>query len=102
MSSEFKRRFVDEPPSMVVLRWITMPFVIVFIILATISGYRAIVQVYSVGVDVPKHPLGAGSVVSTNVASSGRVHVTLRLEMIQGVRVETLGTIVVRSNHTAS
>ncbi len=59
-------------------------------------------QVYSVDVDSPAQPLAAGSVASTRIASSGRVHVTLRLEMVQGARAETLGKVVVPSNRTAS
>jgi hypothetical protein len=101
-SALFTQTFAKDPPSMVVLRWITMPLLAVFAVLASISGYRAIVQVYSVDVDVPAQPLTTGSVVSTRVASSGRVHVTLRLELVQGARAETLAAKLIPSNRTAS
>jgi hypothetical protein len=87
---------------MVVLRWVFTPVLVVFAVLASISGYRAIVQVYGVDLEVPREPLSSGSVVSTRVASSGRVHVTLLLEIVQGTRAETLGVKVVPKSRTAS
>jgi hypothetical protein len=66
--------------------------------LACYSGYRAIVQVYSLNLRVPAQ-LHAGSRVGYDVATSGRTPVRVRLFMIQGARAETLTVGLVR-DHT--
>jgi hypothetical protein len=93
--------FVKEPSSFVVLRWLVTPCVVLFVTLATISGYRAIWQVYRVDI-VASPVLHAGSHVEATIASSGRVPTTLVLQLIQGPRSDTLGVIGVRDNETAS
>jgi hypothetical protein len=75
---------------MVVLRWIILPLVAVHITLASWAGYRAIVQVFSLDLVVASPVLHGGSTVGYRVISSGRVPVTVRLELIQAAHAETL------------
>ena len=44
--------FHESARSLRVLKWIVLPLVIAHVLLATISGYRAIVQVYRVEIAV--------------------------------------------------
>ena len=69
--------------------------------LACYSGYRAIVQVYSLKLNVPSE-LRAGSRVGYEVATSGRTPVHVRLLMTQGARAETLLVGLVRDHENPS
>src|ERR1041385_7190746 len=75
---------------MVVLRRVIVPLVAIHIILATWSGYRAVVQVFSLDVLVPAAIVHDQSMVGFRATSSGRVWVTERVELIQGSHSETL------------
>jgi hypothetical protein len=83
-SRAFERRFAD-PPSIAFVRKALILLVVVHIPLALWSGYRAIVQVQRLAL------YHDGSTAHVDVVSSGRGPVDVRLEMIQGARVETLG-----------
>jgi hypothetical protein len=83
-------QFHREPPSMRVLKWIIGPLLAVHIVLATISGYRAIVQVYHVEIATTDSVLRPGTTITYNAASSGRVPVDVEVELIQGTRRDTL------------
>ena len=87
---------------MAVLRRIIVPLVIVHVLFALWSGYRAIVQVFGLDLRVPAQVLHDGSRVTFDVTSSGRVTVTVRLELIQGSRAETLSVLRVRTSRNAS
>jgi hypothetical protein len=64
----------------------------VHVSLACWSGYRAIVQVRRLELSAPEGVLRGGASVRADVVSSGRATVDVTLEMVQGVRAETLGT----------
>jgi hypothetical protein len=69
--------------------------------LACYSGYRAIVQVYSLKLRVPPE-LHAGSRLGYDVATSGRTNIHVRLMMVQGARTETLMVGLVRDHENPS
>ena len=73
-----------------VLRWIILPLLCVHVVLALISGYRAIWQIFSLEIRAPAAVLRPGSLVGVKVVSSGRVEADAILELIQGERAETL------------
>lgn len=87
---------------MAVLRRIIVPLVIVHVLFALWSGYRAIVQVFGLDLRLPTQLLSDGSRVAFAVTSSGRVTVTVRLELIQGARAETLSVLRVRTSRNAT
>jgi hypothetical protein len=95
-------QFHREPPSMRVLKWIVGPVVAVHIVLATISGYRAIVQVYRVDLAASDSILRPGTTVSFAAASSGRVPVDVEVELIQGSRRDTLAVKWIPDHPVAS
>lgn len=94
----FARGILDEtrPRSRprAILRGIVIAIIATHIVLALWSGYRAIWQVFALEIRAPA-VLRAGDAVSYSVVSSGRVPVTVWLELIQGARGETLATTVV-------
>jgi hypothetical protein len=84
-----------------VLRRLVLPLLALHVALALWSGYRAIVQVFRLELQVAQPLLRAGSAVSYAVVSSGRVPVTVRLELVQGTRAEMLATTRVRDGAIA-
>ena len=95
--------YQPPPPSraFTVLKRIAILLVAVQVVLASWSGYRAIVQVLAL--DVTATPvLGEGATIRANVTSSARAYVALRLEIVQGERVSMLGTRVVRTHRDAA
>lgn len=82
-------------------RWFMIAVLTVHVPLACYSGYRAIVQVYSLELRVPSE-LHTGSRLGYDVATSGRTPVHVRLLMIQGARAETLTVGLVRDHENAS
>ena len=81
-----------------VLRWIILPLVAVHVTLASISGYRAIVQIYRLDLRVADSVLRAGSALAFNAVSSGRVPADVTLELVQGARAETLAVSFIPAN----
>ena len=57
--------FQESSRSLRVLFWIILPFAVAHLILATISGYRAIVQVYHVELATDAPTLRAGTTVAS-------------------------------------
>lgn len=96
------RRFHEQPVSMRVLKWVVVPALAVHIVLATISGYRAIVQVYRLDLRSSERVLHSGSTVGFTVVTSARTHVDVELELRQGTRAETLAVKLVPGNVNAS
>jgi hypothetical protein len=92
------RVFHTEEPSMRVLRWITLPLLGLFAILATISGYRAIVQIYRLDLSVADSVLRPGSALASHAVSSGRVPADVQLDLVQGSRSETLAVTFIPAN----
>jgi len=64
--------------------WVVAPLVAIHIVLASISGYRAIVQIYRADIVAPSTQLHAGSQVGFTYTSSARVWSDAELELIQG------------------
>lgn len=102
MPSAAVRRFHTEAPSMRVLRWIILPLLAVHVTLATISGYRAIVQIYRLDIRASDARLRPGSTVGFDLVSSGRVESDAQLELIQGSIAETLAVKYLPRNVNAS
>src|SRR3954470_19109390 len=94
--------FHESPRSLRVLFWIVLPFAVVHVTLASISGYRAIVQVYRVELTTDAPTLRAGSTVDVAVPTSGRDRVDAEVELIQPSHAETLAVLVVRDHTNAS
>ena len=101
-TNRFFRSFEEESRSSRILRRAVLLFIAVHIPLAIVSGYRAIVQVKSLELTATERTLRDGTTVRADVVSSARVHVTLRIEMIQGARVDTLDTTLVPKNRDAA
>jgi hypothetical protein len=80
----------------------TLVLVALCVVTALASGYRAYFQVYSLELHVPEPVLRGGSVIRTEVVGSGRTTVSVRLELIQGGRAETLAVEHVRGNDWAA
>ena len=94
--------FQESSRSLRVLFWILLPFVLAHVILASYSGYRAIVQVYSVQLATDTPTLHAGSTIDVAVATSGRATVDADLELIQSTHGETLAVLRVPGHTNAS
>ena len=71
------------------LRRVCIAAAVVHFSLAGVSGYRAVVQVYSVSLDAPA-VLAAGTTVTSQLVTSGRIMQDARIELIQGDKVEEL------------
>jgi hypothetical protein len=80
-----------------VLWWIVTPFVVVHVVLASISGCRAIVQVYRVDLRADA-VLHAGSRIEWGYVSSGRVASDAELELVQGRLRVSLDTLLMDAN----
>jgi hypothetical protein len=65
--------------------------------LASVSAARAWWQVYALSLDAPA-TLAPGAIARADVQISGRTTVTVRIELVQGARTDTLGSLVVRGN----
>jgi len=97
-SSERLATFHQSTRSLRALRWIVGPFVALHIILATISGYRAIVQIYRVDLTVADRVLRAGTPISFSYVSSARVPTDAEVELIQGSTKRSLATAELPAN----
>jgi len=87
-----------EPRPLAWLTKATILFVAAFLVLGAVSAYRAWVQVQQLELRTSDTTLRNGSTVETEVVSSGRVTVDVRLELIQGAHAETLGILNLRGN----
>jgi len=87
------------PPSHVQtgLKRFGQAMLIVLVPLAAASGYRAWFQVWSLDVTVRDSAVRPGSVIRVSTLTSGRVHVDVRLELLQYGRVFLLATDRVRT-----
>jgi hypothetical protein len=87
----YAERFVREEPQFYVLRVLTTIVCWLFVVFASWSGYRAIVQVKSLelrSVDAVLHP---GSTVTADAVSWARTYVSVRIELVQDAHRETIG-----------
>ena len=97
----FGRGAFEPMPAMRILWRIIAPLLVVHVTLALWSGYRAIWQVLSLDLRVPSATIQSGASASYSVLSSGRVPVTVRLQLIQGARADTLAVTRVRQGYPA-
>jgi hypothetical protein len=92
------RRFQERPQWSAVLVRVTLAFVALWAASALWSGYRAVVQIFRLELAPAGGELRAGSTVQARVVTSGRTRASVRLELVQGARTETLGTLAIRGN----
>ena len=93
----FETRAIPEARPLTLLRRGTIVFVVVFLIIGAMSTYRAWVQVRHL--ELRSDPvLRTGSVVKTDVTSSARNGIAVRLELVQGAHSETLDLLKLRGN----
>jgi hypothetical protein len=86
-----------EPRAFVIVRRAAAVVVALFLALGAMSSYRAYVQVWRLDLRADS-VLRAGSPVRADVVSSGRARASVLLELVQGARVETVGTLRIRGN----
>lgn len=80
-----------EPASFVAVRRLVAVVVAVHVVIGALSAWRALVQVRGLDLRLATPVVGDGSAIDVAVVSSGRVPVSVRLEMLQGAHAETLG-----------
>ncbi len=97
-SAERLATFHQSARSLRALRWIIGPLVAVHVVLATISGYRAIVQIYRVDLRVSGSVLRPGTSVNFSYVSSARVPTDAEVELIQGGTKRSLATAELPAN----
>ena len=91
--------FARQPPSMVVLRWLTRMVLVPFAIFGGFSGYRAWVQVKSVALFVPDRDLrSAGPLLGQPAEKPGHSTALVItpwafLYPAQGLGIQDLGTL---------
>lgn len=95
----FDNRLSEEWIGFTILRRVIIAVGIVHFSLAGVSGYRAVVQIYSVGLETPRI-IRAGSVVTARVSTAGRTYVDARIDLEQGKTVEQLGFMRITSNES--
>lgn len=94
-------RYFRDPPSIVLVKRLALTVVAIHAVLASISGYRAWVQVRSLDLSVEGPTMTVGSRVDAEVVSWARTFVTVRVELVQGDRTELLAQGRVRANAQA-
>lgn len=92
------QRFQERPRWSAVLARVTLAFVCLWAASALWSGYRAIVQIFRLELSPAGGVLRGGSTLRADVVTSGRARASVRLELVQGARTETLGTLAIRGN----
>ncbi|HEV7892680.1 MAG TPA: hypothetical protein VGP08_18850 [Pyrinomonadaceae bacterium] len=98
----FESLDLKESRPLVLLRRAALAFLALCSVTALASGHRAYFQVRGLELRVDTPALRAGSVVETEVVSSGRTHVDVRVELVQGSHAETLAVQSVRGNEWGS
>jgi hypothetical protein len=92
------QRLQERPRWSAVLTRLTVAFVALWAASALWSGYRAVVQIFRLELAPAGGAIRGGSRLRVDVVTSGRARASVRLELVQGPRAETLGTLVVRGN----
>lgn len=91
----------DERP-IALLKKAILVLLALCLVTATASGYRAYYQVLGLELQLTEPVLRNGSVIQTAAVGSGRTHVDVRLELIQGPHSETLAVQRVSGNDWAA
>lgn len=96
----FETRVIPEAKPLTFLRRATVVFLVAFLLIGAASTYRAWLQVQRLELRAPA-VLSNGSIVETDVVSSARNRIAIRLELIQGRHVKTLDVLEVSGNELA-
>lgn len=96
----FESLTIHEARSIVWLKRVFVFVIVALLAIGMVSSYRAYVQVRSLELDAPRM-LSAGSVVSTDVVSSGRTMVDVEVDLIQGTHSERLFKLHLPGNAVA-
>ena len=91
-----------ESRVLVVVRWLSTVVLALYAIFGLISAYRAWVQVKSLDLRTSGQELQRGSSITVLAVSWARTTVTVRVELIQDGRSDTLQICRIQSNHVAS
>lgn len=83
-SRAFSQCLHEEAPSVVIVRRTLLFFLSIHVMPATISGYRAVVQLYRLDLDVSDRIIHIGSILQTKVVTSGRTIATVQVDLVQG------------------
>jgi hypothetical protein len=94
----FDDRLGMESPVLKLIRRSIIVIAIAHFSLATLSGYRALVQVKDLQIRTTDEILGPGSSIEVDAVSSGRNPVTISLDAIQGPRIRRLARVKVPEN----
>lgn len=84
------QRFPKDPRSMVVVRWLILVVAVPFFLVDGFAIYRRLTQLRRLEVQVDDAELRAGSAVILEASSWATTVMTVRLELVQGARSETL------------
>ena len=84
------RRYPSDPRSMVVMRRLMLVVAVPFFLVDGFAIYRRLAQLRRLDVHVSDVALHAGSVVTLEASSWATTMMTVRLELVQGARSETL------------
>src|SRR5881394_1425512 len=99
MGKHAYHRLHAEAPFLAIVRKVLLVLLSIHVVLASISGDRALVQIHSVDVHASDRTLQPGTSLTSQVVSYGRTWTTLRLILLQGSRAETLGVVRVPPNY---
>ena len=94
----FETRTIREAKPLTFLRRATIILLAAFLAIGLTSAYRAYRQVKYLELRSSEQTLRSGSVIETDVVSSARTTIAVRLELIQGSHVETLSVLELRGN----
>ena len=87
-----------EDPVVRVVRRGLLALLVPIVVLAALSGWRAWVQVRSLDVQLDSAALRPGSTIRAALVSTGRTTVDVRVELVQGARVQPLAELRVPGN----
>ena len=91
-----------ESRALVVVRWLSIVVFSLYAFFGLISAYRAWVQVKSLDLRASGQELQSGSSITVLAVSWARTTVTVRVELVQDGRSDTLQIFRIQSNHVAS
>ncbi len=97
----FEGSLIKEKRPIVLLKRVGLLLFGVYFVILMLAGYRAYYQVRSLELQSPDSIVKPGATIKTTVVSYARTGVTVRLDLIQGGRSETLAVQGVRGNEWA-
>jgi hypothetical protein len=89
-SAELPRRYPADPRSIVVMRRLILVVAVPFFLVDGFAIYRRLSQLRRLDIEVSDPQLRAGSAVVLDASSWATTMMTVRLELVQGTRSETL------------